>query len=214
MPLGNPFTDPKIASNYDSWYYSRGKKAAAQEKSLIKEILGFFPQAETLLEIGCGTGYFTEWFNTLGVQAWGLDRSQSMIYQASEAHQVSCVQGDAVVLPFSRNSFDLVAMITTVAFLENPDQALVEAARVARQGILLGAINKNSLLGWQYRKKGGSIWRAARFFTPRELQRMLSKKLTKDYRLVYKTTLWPLFLGSSTLPWGGFIVMAVIFNRL
>lgn len=206
----NPFEDPTIAANYEVWYHTTGEKDADQEKSLIKDLLKDFPDAEKILDVGCGTGYFTSWFGSLGLQAYGLDRSIEMIRATKTAYQLNCLQGDALALPFPANSFDLVSLITTLEFLSNPRQALSEALRITRMGIILGVINKHSCLGLRYRLKGGPIWRTATFYTPYELKNMLSNILPKQHKIIYRTTLWPLFPGSSKYPWGGFIGLALI----
>jgi hypothetical protein len=42
---------------------------------LRPDVLAIFPQARTILEVGCGTGHFTRWFSEQGVQAVRLDIS-------------------------------------------------------------------------------------------------------------------------------------------
>lgn len=206
----NPFEDPNIAAGYEAWYHTTGEEAANQEKSLIKDLLSDFPDAERILEVGCGTGYFTSWFESLGLQAYGLDRSIEMIRAAKTTHRLHCLGGDALTLPFPAKSFDLTTLITTLEFLSNPLQALSEALRITRMGIILGVINKHSCLGLRYRLKGGPIWRTATLYTPNELIKMLSNILPKEHNIKVRTTLWPLFSGSSKCSWGGFIGLAVI----
>lgn len=210
MTSFNPFEDPDIAARYEAWYHTTGKKAADQEKSLIKDLLSNFPDAETILDVGCGTGFFTSWFESRGLQAYGLDRSKMMLREAKMGYRLTCVGGDASALPFPENSFDVVTLITTLEFLSNPLLALSTALRVARMGMILGVINRHSWLGLRYRLKGGPIWRSAQLYTPRELVNMLSNILPKQYKITYSTTIWPFFAGVSKCPWGGFIGLAVI----
>jgi len=75
MTFINPFEDPNIAAGYEAWYHTTGEKAANQEKSLVKDLLSGFPDVESILEVGCGTDYFTSWFESLSLQACGLDWS-------------------------------------------------------------------------------------------------------------------------------------------
>jgi ubiquinone/menaquinone biosynthesis C-methylase UbiE len=171
--------------------------------------LDLFPGATTILEVGCGTGHFTHWFHSLGYTIFGLDRSRNMLREAVSTYPIDCVQGDVLALPFPSQSFDVLALITTLEFIPDPLQALSEALRVARQGILLGVINKHSLLGWQYRVKGGPIWGKAALYTPNELRHMMAEVITQEFELTMRTTLLPFFRGVSKLPWGGFIGLAV-----
>jgi ubiquinone/menaquinone biosynthesis C-methylase UbiE len=115
-----------------------------------------------------------------------------------------------MVLPFSGGAFDLVALITTLEFIPDPVQALTEALRVARYGLILGVLNRQSVLGRQLKREGGPIWEAARFFTPGELVHLVRRAADeRPVKIVWRTTLWPLWPGSLPLPWGGFSGMAV-----
>jgi len=208
MTDNTPFQDEEIAAHYEDWYETSGRKADIQEKELLESLLDRFPGIESILEVGCGTGHFTHWFRTLGYAAYGLDRSRNMLRQAVNAYPVSCYQGDASALPFASQTFDIVALITTLEFTSEPTQALSEVLRVARRGILLGVINQHSLLGWRYRLKGGPIWGSAKFYSPARLKRLLSKVIFQEYEVVVKTTLCPFTCGVCKLPWGGFIGLA------
>lgn len=119
------------------------------------------------------------------------------------------LQGNALKLPFRAKSFDLVALITTLEFLPDPILALKEALRISRQGLILGVLNADSRLGRQYKRAGGPIWEAARFFSPFELQRAALTSSGEKARVFWRTTLWTLWPGALPLPGGGFIGMTV-----
>ena len=208
--IENPFDSPDIALGYEDWYHNTGKDAARQEKALLKALLRQADGVKTILDVGCGTGYFTGWYQQLGLSAVGLDRSRLMIQQAQQNHAMACILGDAHNLPFPAKAFDLVSIITTLEFLRDPAVVIGEGERVARRGLLLGVINRHSLLGCRYRKKGGPIWGSAALYTPGELLRLVRMNIAHPHKILYRTTLWPIFDGRSKLPWGGFIGMLVI----
>jgi ubiquinone/menaquinone biosynthesis C-methylase UbiE len=209
----NPFADPGIAGGYESWYGTAGRQADVQEKALLQGLLAGFEEARTVLEVGCGTGHFTRWFGSLGLQPAGLDLSRPMLDEATRLNGLAYLQGNGMMLPFAAGSFDLVALITTLEFLPDPRQALAEALRVARQGLILGVLNAQSRLGREYRRKGGSIWGAARLFTPAELKQLILEVARGEAQAVWRTTLWPFWPGALPLPWGGFMGMAVRIGR-
>jgi SAM-dependent methyltransferase len=207
----NPFASPEVALSYKTWYENTGRRADHLEKALLRQMVAHFPQAGSLLEVGCGTGHFTRWFKGLGLQTWGLDLSLPMLVEAIRLGSVRCIHSDALALSFSAAAFDLVALITTLEFVADPVQTLGEALRVCRQGLLLGVLNRQSLLGWQLTKRGGPIWDKARFFTPAELTHLVRRATTGERtETVWRTTLWPGYPGALPLPWGGFIGMAVM----
>lgn len=213
MSCENPFDNPDIAARYENWYHSTGQMAANQEKRLIQAIISQFDGVHTILDVGCGTGYFTNWYKQLDLVPFGLDRSIHMLGEGLRTHPVDCCQGDASELPFDSNAFDLLSYITTLEFLTQPDQALKEGVRVARKGLILGVINRHSLLGWRYRHKGGPTWDNARFYTVWELVQLLRSVISNPYKIFWRTTLWPLFPGALKLPWGGFIGLGVIYTK-
>jgi ubiquinone/menaquinone biosynthesis C-methylase UbiE len=209
MAPHNPFANPDTATGYEAWYQTAGRQADRQEQALLKRLLNDFPAAHSILEVGCGTGHFTRWFGKQGLQAIGLDLSWSMLEEAMRLGSPLCLQGDALKLPLPSDSFDLVALITTLEFLPAPLRALDEAIRVARQGLILGVLNAQSRLGRQYKREAGLVWEIARFYTPDELKRVIREVVGERPRIVWRTTLWPFWPGALPLRWGGFIGMAV-----
>jgi SAM-dependent methyltransferase len=134
-----------------------------------------------------------------------------MIAEANHLGGATYLEGDAMVLPFSDAQFDLAAFITTLEFVDDPEQALAEAARVARHGLLLGVLNRRSLLAARRRFSGKAIWKSANFFNVNELLHMVKSTCgDRFHSLRWRTTLWPVpCITSLPFPWGGFIGVAV-----
>lgn len=182
------------ALHYDGWFASQpGSSAFALEKELLARV--WAPDGpHTLLEVGCGTGLFLEWFRRLGHQVTGLDPSSPMLQMARRRlpGSVPLDHGFAEDLPYEDHSFDTVALITTLEFVEDPDQALGEAIRVARRHLLLGALNRYSLTtGYLLLARfwTNSVFRHARFFSVFHLQRMIRTILEGHARTRWKTCL-------------------------
>jgi ubiquinone/menaquinone biosynthesis C-methylase UbiE len=217
------------AGNYDSWYLDRkGRRAAELENELFRRLVR--PTAgQKLLEIGCGTGHNLAYFDFLGLAATGIEMSSQMLSVASAKLSVGSrlIQGDALRLPFADNSFDVVALITTLEFVADPVEVVVEAARVCRDCLYLGVLNKTSVLGIQRRVKARlqeSIYQRARFYTIRELETLLYRALGRvDFH--WESTLvlplaWTSYMDGleRTLsfkqnPFGGFLGVRVNCRR-
>lgn len=120
------------------------------------------------------------------------------------------MEGDAASLPLESRSFDLTLLITTLEFVADPFLVLTEAVRVARQGVILGVLNRWSWLTMRYRASGKSIWRSAHFFTPFELKDLIHRAAGDRFQgLRWRTTLWPIpCVRDLPLPFGGFIGLA------
>jgi len=207
---GNPFVDPRVAADYECWYKTVGRRAGRLEKALLAKLLALFPEAKTVLEIGCGTGHFTRWFASRGLRTVGLEASWAMLAEARRRCTGSLIMGDALRLPLRTDCCDVVVMITTLEFLGEPIRALREALRVAQRGLILGVLNRRSRMGERLRRGGGPIWGTAHFYTPGELARIVQMALDGRHAAVtHRTTLWPLWPRDLPLPQGGFIGMAV-----
>lgn len=207
-----------IAEGYEDWYgTSKGQRADRLEKALLDKLLKVSPGIRTALEVGCGTGHFTRWLREEGIGVVGLDLSRAMLVQARrlEIGGEVCpyVLGDGLVLPFPDSAFDLVVLITTLEFILQPEQALAEASRVACQGVLLGGLNRHSLLALRRRwrsLRAPTIYDQAHCFTVRELAQLAQEALGTRLRgMSWRRTLlpgtWP---GTDVgLPWGGFVGM-------
>jgi SAM-dependent methyltransferase len=205
-----PFEEPAIAARYERWYEGEGRRADRLEKRLLDRLLESLGPCRSVLEVGAGTGHFTRWFaRRPGVHAVGLDRSFEMLRVARGAERVSYLRADASALPFADRAFDIVAFVTTLEFVDDPARAVAEAFRVARRGVLVGALNRRSLLGRRRRRRGGPIWGRARLFTVAELRRLVGGASREAHaRVRVRTTLCPLWPGASPLPWGGFVGLA------
>lgn len=206
----------RVTDHYEAWYETpEGQRADALEKASLRRLLESFPATQSVLEVGSGTGHFTRWFDQQGPAAVGLDLSAAMLLQARSLDGIPLVRGDASRLPFADGAFDLVALITTLEFLGRPREALAEALRVTRQGLILGVLNRQSLLGLQRRLAGllrPTVYDAAYFYSVGELGRLLRSVVGDGAQIIWHTTLfpgvWP--CERASVPWGGFTAMALL----
>ena len=221
--------DKGVAAHYEAWYETpEGQRADELEKAVLSWLLQGFARLDSVLEVGCGTAHFTRWLSDQGPMAVGLDLSPAMLAEARALDAGPLVRADARRLPFADGAFDLAAFITTLEFLGQPQEPLVEALRVARRGVVLGVLNRWSLLGLQRRLAGlfrRTVYDGAHFYGVSELKRLATscplraRGCTRSVagekaRVVWRTTLfprgWP--WAQARLPWGGFIGMALIVN--
>jgi ubiquinone/menaquinone biosynthesis C-methylase UbiE len=210
----------KIAEGYEAWYHTpKGRFVDVLEKGVIAGLCRIRP-GERVLEIGCGTGHFSAYFKELGAEVVGLDTSFEMLRVAKDRHsglEIDFSRGDAYRLPFSDDSFDLVAMITTLEFISSPRQALEEAFRVSKGRVFLGILNRNSLLALKRKRSGKKLWQEAHFYNLREVIDLLGKDKKIKWRGVISLPLMNSelafnmrlgleeFLSKLCLPFGAFV---------
>jgi ubiquinone/menaquinone biosynthesis C-methylase UbiE len=172
----------KIAQSYNRWAETpQGRKAYGLEGELLLQ-LGDLAVGQNVLEVGCGTGVHLEIFLREGMNVKGMDISPYMLRVARQklGKDVSLLVGDAGNLPFEEQSFDCVALITTLEFIPDPERTIHEAFRVSRGKVLLGVLNKYSFIGIKRRlmaKSRPSIYDRARFYSIRELRGFITKAL-------------------------------------
>lgn len=108
-------------------------------EAAILEAVGERP-FEAMLDLGTGTGRILELLAPRCHRAVGLDASKDMLAVAranlgrAGATNAQIRHGDIRNLPFPRNAFDLVTIHQVLHYLDDPERAIREAARVLRPG--------------------------------------------------------------------------------
>jgi SAM-dependent methyltransferase len=175
--------DADTAARYDQWASTPcGSFALRQEEKLLQGIIAPWPRRkQELLDIGCGTGVFLEFFWSCGFDLTALDLSPDMLAAARQkmGDRVDFHLGSAEHLPFDGREFDYVSLMTVLEFADDPGLVLREAARVARKGILVMFLNRLSLYGWSVRlRKRQSTLAGARWFTWPEMRGLIQRNVS------------------------------------
>jgi len=88
-----------------------------------------------VLEVGCGSGYYSEVFATLlkgGVRYTGIDYSDAMIVRARTQYPLAAFEvADAIRLPYDDGAFDVVFNGVSLMHIVDYPAAIREAARVS-----------------------------------------------------------------------------------
>jgi ubiquinone/menaquinone biosynthesis C-methylase UbiE len=105
--------------------------------------LGGLKDAQSVLDVGTGSGLFAEKFAAIGLQVTGLDANPEMLPVAQKYVPSGTFQeGNAEVLPFLDESFDLIFMGLLLHETDDILSALQEAYRVTCQRL--------AILEWPY----------------------------------------------------------------
>jgi len=106
------------------------------------------------LDIGCGAGLMSVALAQRGFRVHAIDSVEAMIEQAhkhAEEHRITDLLnvdiGDVYTLAFEEDSFDLVVALGVIPWLERPELAMQEMARVTKPGgyVILTADNQARL---------------------------------------------------------------------
>lgn len=204
-------------AGYEDWYATaRGRRADRCERALLERLIAPFAGAQRALEVGCGTGHFTRWLAGRMPRVTGLDRAPGMLAEARRRHpRLPLIQGDAQHLPIGSRAMDLSVFVLTLEFLDDPSVAMAEAVRIARQGLIVVALNRWSLGGLS-RRWGRDARRPllgrARDFTIPSLRALASAAAGPRLRAVHwASALFParLVARPARIPLGGVVGVSV-----
>lgn len=174
----NVFEKSEIANEYDAYYQTeQGKEIDEIEKAAILKHLQNIPVNSNFLEVGCGTGHWTEAFANLGFSVTALDISDAMLDVARVKNIIhaSFIKGDALNLSFPNDSFDVVVSVTMLEFTQNAKAAIDEMFRVLKKNglLILGCLNNESVLGKT--KDNDPVFQHANFFSKEDLVKHLKE---------------------------------------
>jgi SAM-dependent methyltransferase len=177
-------------AGYEAWYDSpRGRWMGEREAAALLR-LGGLREGMSVLDAGCGSGFFTRHFAAVGAAVVGLDRDSGMLaYARQRDARPPYVQGDLLALPFADRSFDVAAAVTSLCFVADERRALGELIRVARRAVVLGLLHRHSLLYLLKRGRGG--YAGARWHTRDEIERLARGFPAVQAVIVESLLFWP-----------------------
>ena len=209
-------TDPAA---YEAWYHTpRGRWIGDREFILLQSLLRAH-KGGSLLDVGCGTGHFSRRFARLGLSVTGIDPDSEVLnFARKQRSDIHYLHGNALELPFSDKAFDYTIAVTSLCFIEDPLQVLQEMWRVTRHTMVLGLLNRHSLLHW--RKQGQGSYAGARWDVagevlkdwipvltpvPKEIELRSAIFLHQGTRVARWSEQWL----PDTLLWGGFLAIGL-----
>ncbi len=206
-------------ADYDAWYgTARGRWIGETEYALLADLLGANP-GESLLDVGCGTGWFSRRFAGAALRVTGVDTNREWLAWAASRRgpQVRYLSADACSLPFADRSFDRVASVTALCFVEEWRQAIEEIVRVCRRRFALGLLNRYSLLRLDKGRAGSAgAYSGAHWHTRAEVESALRHLPICNLRFAYAVFLpsasrwarWIEPVVGRSLPMGAFLAVA------
>lgn len=146
----------RAPAGYHAWYATpRGAWMGGRERRLMLELLAL-PPGSKVLDLGCGTGYFSSALADAGLAVTGLDPDGAALgFLARRDPRPRLAQGRAESLPFADGAFAGAVAMTSLCFCADPARALRELCRVSRRVAVLGLLHRHSLLHWTKAGRGG-----------------------------------------------------------
>ena len=94
---------------------------------------------EKVLDLGCGYGFFTDYFRSIGADVIGIDGSEKMIEIARGKYPLTEFSVMDITMPFTfeKNRFDIVFSNQVLMDIENIDFVFSECNRILKTGGIL-----------------------------------------------------------------------------
>jgi ubiquinone/menaquinone biosynthesis C-methylase UbiE len=129
-----------FSNNAENW--DRLRKIHIDEARVEEAMLEMVGSTavHTLLDMGTGTGRLLELFSDVYTKAVGVDTSRDMLAVArstidrANLSSTQVRQGDITMLPTPNNCFDLVTIHQVLHYLDDPIEAVNEAAKALAPG--------------------------------------------------------------------------------
>ena len=102
----------------------------------------------SLLDVGCGTGWFTQRAASRGARVVALDVSVKLLQRTREKCDVTLVASDACRLPFPDGAFDIVISSECIEHTAHPIRAVAEMCRVLKPRGTLVVTVPNRVWHW------------------------------------------------------------------
>ncbi len=206
-------------ADYDSWYDTpRGRWIGEREWALVRDALQLQAQ-DNVLDVGCGTGWFTRRVETIADRVVGLDIDPPSLdfARGHGAGRADYVAGDAARLPFADAGFDKVLSIAALCFVPDWPSAIAEIVRVSRDRFAIGLLNRHSALYRRKGRHGGSgAYAGAHWHTRAEVAAAMRALPVEQWRVSYgifdalggSTARWLQSVVPGSWPFGSFLLLA------
>jgi ubiquinone/menaquinone biosynthesis C-methylase UbiE len=142
----------KRAVNYDevSHTYDERYKAAYKPDGIAAALskLASEAKAETILEVGCGTGQWLSILQAVAPKIYGMDYSFGMLQKALERRgNFHLIRGDVARCPFRDGAFDMIFCVNALHHFSDPPKFIRDARQLLRPGGVLSIIGMDPRAG-------------------------------------------------------------------
>lgn len=189
--IGGEQLDDKTTERYWSRFpetYDR-KQQYVVGKELLDQItkeVDDLSELGEVVELGCGTGYFTEAIAKNSKSVIATDLSDSLLEMARirfrEHPKVKIQKENCMETTFQSEAFDSVFMANLIHVVETPERALQECHRIVRKGgnLVIVTFTGHGMKLWEKIKMGVRFLRAwgkppahTHAFSPKDLRSMM-----------------------------------------
>ena len=143
------------------------------------------PRGARVVDLGCGSGVFTELLRRAGYASIGLDISAKLILLGRQKYPgLELIEGDAENLPFDSESVDGVLLSNLVHHFPDPRRLAAEVRRVLKRCGRFAAFDPNRVnpFMWLYRDRASPFYSSSRRHRKRAASACLARRRSVSKR--------------------------------
>lgn len=144
------------------------------------ELIAGFREKNSILDFGCGEGYFLKLCKDEGWDAWGVEINSILADGVRKKYGVNVFRGSIERAGFPDNNFDVVTLFNVFDYLIDPMRTLREASRLLRPGGGIFLRLPNATFHIKCRRVFASlyrVWKGIRRFDPTTIHSFSVDKL-------------------------------------
>jgi 2-polyprenyl-3-methyl-5-hydroxy-6-metoxy-1,4-benzoquinol methylase len=141
------------SKHYPDDYYGKEKRYGAFSSKIVNYLarrrvnyLGLLPSAGSVLDIGCGQGWFLKQFKNQGWETLGIEVSDIAAFHARDQLGLKIIVGENATSTVNSDQYDVIGLWHVLEHLENPAIQLKEIHRLLKSNgkVLIGVPNFGS----------------------------------------------------------------------
>lgn len=156
------YQNEAVVAEYDeARFTSPGRRVldSLQREAVHRTIGRNELQGISALDVGCGTGRFTNLLQEMGATVTAVDSSSRMLAEIRRRHPAArATLADARRLPFESGAFDLGISVWVYNHMLAYEEAIGELCRVCRETVILGLPNMHSLYALPHVLRRLHLW--------------------------------------------------------
>ncbi len=161
-----------------------------------------FRKSGSLLDVGCGVGYFLKEVGKKEFQARGVEVSELAARTGRERFNLDIVCGDIFSCAFASGSFDIVTLWQVLEHVPEPVKVLAEVGRILKKGglLIIAVPNISSFQAGAFRSRWYhlDVPRHLYHFDPPGLKRLVGDAGFETQRIMFfsREHNWAGYIGS------------------
>ncbi|MBX4210401.1 methyltransferase domain-containing protein [Candidatus Parcubacteria bacterium] len=161
-----------VSEWYDS--YLESEEDSYQKKVILPNLLRLMDikKGQAILDLACGSGFFTREFQKAGARVIGSDISKELLKIAARDSDksITYVQAPAEKLPFQREQFDSISLVLALQNIRGVKESIEECNRVLKsKGRFFTVLNHPAFRmpkgsSWGFNTKDGKMYRRIDYY--------------------------------------------------